>query len=184
MVIGNLNERILGRTGLKVKSLGFGGIPIQSVSEDEAIQVVRRCYELGINYFDTARGYTVSEEVLQELKASLKNLRTDWVDVYQLHNVASKETLEQIKSPGGALEALYKAQDEGKILHLGVTSHLRNSADQQKIRRIIGLLPENVGLYDDLSAYKNLDIYGPLYKCTEEQRIERIEYFLKMLELC
>lgn len=58
-----------------------------------------------------------------------------------------------------------------------------NSADQQKIRRIIGLLPENVGLYDELSAYKNLDFYGRLYKCTEEQRRERIEYFLKMLGL-
>ena len=58
-----------------------------------------------------------------------------------------------------------------------------NSADAQKIRRIIGLLPENVGLYDDLSAYQNLDFYGRLYKCTEEQRRERIEYFLKMLGL-
>ena len=58
-----------------------------------------------------------------------------------------------------------------------------NGADQQKIRRIIGLLPENVGLYEDLSAYKNLDFYGRLYKCTEEERRERIEYFLKMLGL-
>jgi ABC-2 type transport system ATP-binding protein len=58
-----------------------------------------------------------------------------------------------------------------------------NSADQQKIRRIIGLLPENVGLYDDLSAYKNLDFYGRLYKCTKKQRGERIESFLKMLGL-
>jgi ABC-2 type transport system ATP-binding protein len=58
-----------------------------------------------------------------------------------------------------------------------------NKADQQKIRRIIGLLPENVGLYDDLSAYRNLDFYGRLYKCTKEQRKERIEYFLKMLGL-
>jgi ABC-2 type transport system ATP-binding protein len=58
-----------------------------------------------------------------------------------------------------------------------------NSADTQKIRKIVGLLPENVGLYDDLSAYKNLDFYGRLYKCTEEQRRERIEYFLKMLGL-
>jgi ABC-2 type transport system ATP-binding protein len=58
-----------------------------------------------------------------------------------------------------------------------------NKADQQKIRRIIGLLPENVGLYDDLSAYKNLDFYGRLYKCTKEQRRERIEYLLKMLGL-
>ncbi len=57
------------------------------------------------------------------------------------------------------------------------------SADQQKIRRIIGLLPENVGLYDDLSAYQNLDFYGRLYKRTREQRRERIEYFLRMLGL-
>ena len=144
-----LKERILGRTGIKVKSLGFGGIPIQRVSEDEAIRVVRRCYELGINYFDTARAYTVSEErvgkalqgvrddvfiatksrrrtkdeVLQDLETSLKNLRTDWIDVYQLHNVSSEEDWEQVNSPGGALEALYQALDEGKIKHLGITSH-------------------------------------------------------------
>ena len=58
-----------------------------------------------------------------------------------------------------------------------------NSADSQKIRKIIGLLPENVGLYDDLSAYQNLDFCGRLYKSTKEQRRERIEYFLKMLGL-
>jgi ABC-2 type transport system ATP-binding protein len=56
-------------------------------------------------------------------------------------------------------------------------------ADLQKIRRIIGLLPENVGLYDDLSAYRNLDFYGRLYKKPEDKRRERIEYFLKMLGL-
>ena len=144
-----MKKRTLGRTGLKVRLLGFGGIPIQRVTEDEAIQVVRRCYELGINYFDTARAYTVSEErmgkalddvrddvyiatksgrrtkdeVLQELETSLMNLRTDWIDVYQLHNVSSKEVWEQVTSPGGALEALYQARDEGKILHIGITSH-------------------------------------------------------------
>ena len=58
-----------------------------------------------------------------------------------------------------------------------------NAADAKKIRRIIGLLPENVGLYESLSAYKNLDFYGRLYKCSEQERRERIEYFLKMLKL-
>ena len=58
-----------------------------------------------------------------------------------------------------------------------------NQEDRQKIRKIIGLLPENVGLYEELSAYDNLDIYGRLYKCSESQRKERIEYFLKMLNL-
>lgn len=144
-----LKETILGKTKLKVKTLGFGGIPIQRVSEEEAVQVVRRCYDLGINYFDTARGYTNSEErigkaledvrenvvlatkshrresegILEELETSLKNLRTDYIDVYQLHNVSSKAAWEEIKSPGGALEALYEAKEQGKIRHLGITSH-------------------------------------------------------------
>ena len=58
-----------------------------------------------------------------------------------------------------------------------------NDADVQKIRKIIGLMPDNVGLYEDLSAYRNLDFYGRLYECTEAQRTERIEHFLRMLGL-
>ncbi len=144
-----MRVKILGRTGLSVKVIGFGGIPIQRVTEEEAIKVVRRCYDLGINYFDTARVYTVSEErigkaledvrdqvciatkslfrqkneVLEDLETSLKNLRTDWIDVYQLHNISSIEVWKKVIAPNGALEALYKARDKGKILHLGVTSH-------------------------------------------------------------
>jgi len=144
-----MQETILGKTGLKIKKLGFGGIPIQRVSEEDAIVVVRRCFELGINYYDTARAYSVSEErigksledvrdevilasksgrrdgkgLLEELDISLRNLRTDHIDVYQLHNVSSKDAWEKIKKPGGALEALYKAKNDGKILHLGITSH-------------------------------------------------------------
>ncbi len=144
-----LRVTVLGRTGLRVKTFGFGGIPIQRVSEEEAVRVVRRCYELGINYYDTARGYTNSEErigkaledvreevflatksgrrdskgLMGELEISLKNLRTDWIDVYQLHNVSSNEAWDRIKGPGGALEALYEAKKEGMIRHLGVTSH-------------------------------------------------------------
>ena len=144
-----MKQVTLGRTGLKVNAFGFGGIPIQRVSEEEAVAVVRRCYDLGVNYFDTARNYTVSEERIgkalehvrddivlatksnkrtakeleAELEISLGNLRTDRIDVYQLHNVSSREAWEKIKSPGGALEALYRAKDRGKIEHLGITSH-------------------------------------------------------------
>jgi predicted aldo/keto reductase-like oxidoreductase len=144
-----MNKITLGRTGLKLNPFGFGGIPIQRVSEDEAVAVVRRCYELGVNYFDTARNYTVSEERIgkaledvrddvvlatksnrragaeleAELEISLGNLRTDRIDVYQLHNVSTHEAWEKIKAPGGALEALYRAKDRGKIEHIGVTSH-------------------------------------------------------------
>lgn len=60
---------------------------------------------------------------------------------------------------------------------------INDKADSLKIRKIIGLLPENVGLYDDLTAYKNLDFYGKLYGCTEKKRKENIKYFLKMLGL-
>ena len=103
-----LRENALGLTGIKIKVLGFGGIPIQEVGEDEAIEVVRRCYEMGINYYDTARSYTVSEErigktledvrddvyiatkshartgegLLKDLDASLRNLRTGRIYVY------------------------------------------------------------------------------------------------------
>jgi len=61
--------------------------------------------------------------------------------------------------------------------------NIGNPADLQNIRRIIGLLPDNVGLYEELSAYQNLDVYGRFYKCSKEHRQERIEYFLKMLGL-
>ena len=57
-------KKVLGKTGLKVMTMGFGGIPIQRVSEEESVEIVRRCYELDMNFFDTARAYTVSEEVL------------------------------------------------------------------------------------------------------------------------
>lgn len=148
-VVGDMKEARLGRTGLKVKTIGFGGIPIQRVSEREAIKVVRRSFELGIDYYDTARGYSVSEErigkalhdvrdkvffatkslertkkgVLGELEISLKNLKTDWIDVYQLHSISTHEAWEQVSAQNGALHALYEARDEGKIRHLGITSH-------------------------------------------------------------
>lgn len=155
----SLREKILGRTGIKVKTLGFGGIPIQRVSEKEAVKVVRRCYELGINYYDTARGYTVSEErigkaledvrrkvvlatkthaltkeeALKDLEISLANLRTDYIDVYQLHGVSSEESWEKIVAPNGALDALYQAKKDGRTRHIGITSH-----NIQLLRQIIG----------------------------------------------
>ena len=144
-----VKEIKLGKTGLKVKTLGFGGIPIQRVSEEEAIEVVRRCYNLGLNYFDTARGYTTSEErigkaledvrdrvilatkshqrtyegIKKELEISLRNLRTDYIDVYQLHNVQTEEQWNQVKAPGGALEAVEESKEQEKINHISITSH-------------------------------------------------------------
>ena len=139
----------LGKTGLKVSRLGFGGIPIQRVDAATTKELVKDMAAKGINYIDTARGYTVSEEFLGEaleglrdkfilatksmartkeamaadIETSLKNLRTDYIDIYQVHNATLKD-IEQVMAPGGALEALYEAKAAGKIGHIGLTGHL------------------------------------------------------------
>ena len=139
---------ILGNTGLKVSRLGFGGIPIQRISQEEAAALIRKLPEYGVNYIDTARGYTVSEEYIgaglegirdkfvlatksmartkdamaADIDISLKNLRTDYIDIYQLHFV-QPQNLETILGPDGALEALMEAKAAGKIHHIGFTTH-------------------------------------------------------------
>ena len=138
----------LGKSGLKISRLGFGGIPIQRVDADTTKELVQAMVEKGINYIDTARGYTVSESFLGEalegvrdkfvlatksmsrtkdgvkadIETSLKNLRTDYIDLYQIHN-PSKAEFEQVLAEGGALEGLLEAKEEGKIGHIGFTTH-------------------------------------------------------------
>jgi len=139
----------LGKTGLEVSRVGFGGIPIQRLTEDEAIKVVQRCLDLGITFFDTANGYTTSEERIgkaiagrreqvviatkttardrataqEHLELSLKRLNTDTIDLWQFHNVSTFEALEQVLGPNGAMEAAQEALQAGKIRHIGITSH-------------------------------------------------------------
>ena len=143
-----MEYRILGKTGLKVSRMGFGGIPIQRTTAAETKKLMRYLMEQGVNYIDTARGYTVSEEYLGEalegirdkfviatksmartkeamaadVDISLKNLRTDYIDLYQIHN-ASPADVEKVIAPGGALEALQEAKAAGKIGHIGITAH-------------------------------------------------------------
>ncbi|MFC2007136.1 aldo/keto reductase [Chloroflexota bacterium] len=139
----------LGRTGMMVSRLGFGGIPIQRVSEDEAVAVVRRCLDLGVNYIDTANGYTTSEErigkaisgrrseailatksmnrtgegVSNHLKLSLQRLDVEYIDLYQFHDVRNSDALDKILAPGGPMDVLEEAKREGLVKHIGVTSH-------------------------------------------------------------
>lgn len=143
-----MEYRILGKTGLSISRLGFGGIPIQKIDAEGTKALIRQLIREGVNFIDTARGYTVSEEYLgfalegvrdsfvlatksmartkeamqKDIDISLKNLRTDYIDLYQVHNPAAKD-VEQVMAPGGALEALYEAKKAGKIGHIGITLH-------------------------------------------------------------
>ena len=143
-----MEYKILGKTGLKVSRMGFGGIPIQRIDAEGTKKLMKALMDAGVNYIDTARGYTVSEEFLgfalegirehfvlatksmartaeamaADIDVSLKNLRTDYIDLYQVHN-PNLAQLEQVCAPGGALEALEEAKAAGKIGHIGVTAH-------------------------------------------------------------
>ena len=140
-------ERVtLGKTGITVNKNGFGALPIQRISIDDAVALARRAYEAGMTFFDTARFYTDSEEKLgaafegmrekvfistktmakdvegfwKDLETSLHNLKTDYVDIYQFHNPAV------CPKPGdgsGLYEAMLEAKEQGKIRFIGITNH-------------------------------------------------------------
>jgi predicted aldo/keto reductase-like oxidoreductase len=147
-----MEKRTLGRTDIKASVVGFGGIPIQGLSFADAERVLLHAFDSGIDFFDTARGYTDSEEKIGmalgsrrdsvyiatkamsrdaggmkgELEKSLRDLRTDMIDLYQFHAVGSRVQLERILGPGGALETLEKAREEGKVRWIGITGHSRD----------------------------------------------------------
>ncbi len=145
----SLRYRVLGRTNLKVSEIGFGGIPIQKIGLEAAVRVVEKALDLGVNYIDTARAYTDSEEkigraikgrrdecylatktnkrvgieVKKDLDESLRMLNTSRLDVYQLHNVSDERTLEKVLETGGALQAVKRARAEGRVDYIGITGH-------------------------------------------------------------
>ena len=143
-----MEYRVLGKTGLKSSRMGLGGIPIQRIDAEGTKKLVYQLMEAGVNYIDTARGYTVSEQYLgyalegirdkfvlatksmsrtkeamaKDIDISLGNLKTDYIDLYQVHN-PNMAQLEQVIQEGGALEALLEAKAQGKIGHIGLTAH-------------------------------------------------------------
>ena len=143
-----MEYRVLGKTGLNISRVGLGGIPIQRIDAEGTKQLVHQLMDAGVNYIDTARGYTVSEEYLgyalegirdkfvlatksmsrtreamaKDIDISLGNLKTDYIDLYQVHN-PNMAQLEQVTQEGGALEALLEAKEQGKIGHIGLTAH-------------------------------------------------------------
>lgn len=144
-----MKYRKLGSTGLEISVVGFGGIPIQRVSKEEAVKLLQVAKDNGINFIDTARGYASSEAKIgyaleqvkgdfiiasksmardakgytEELKQSLENLRVNCIDLYQFHNVSSEQAYEQVMGDNGAYEAALKAQQQGLIKYIGFTSH-------------------------------------------------------------
>jgi hypothetical protein len=132
-----------------VSELGFGGIPIIRLGFEDAVEVVRHCFERGIRFFDTANVYgdserkigqaleSVRDKVLLATKTlardvegaaehvdySLENLKTRCIDLYQLHNLINDDALNQALAPGGAYEALARAKADGKIRFIGFSSH-------------------------------------------------------------
>lgn len=136
----------LGRTNLMVTRSGFGALPIQRVSFDEAKTLLVKAYNSGINFFDTARAYTDSEEkigyalsevrkdiiiatkshaqdkntLFQHLETSLRNMKTDYVDILQLHNPA---VLSDPEDPNSLYAGLVEAKKKGMIRFLGITNH-------------------------------------------------------------
>jgi hypothetical protein len=139
----------LGKSRLQVSEIGFGGIPIIPLGHEAAVDVVKHCYEQGITFFDTANMYGNSEKMIgdalqgvrdkvviatktlrrdkagaaEHIELSLKNLKTDYIDLYQLHNIAKDEDFEQVMSADGAMAAIEEAMASGKIRQVGVTSH-------------------------------------------------------------
>ncbi len=138
----------LGKTGITVPQNAFGALPIQRADKETAVKILRKAYEGGMNFFDTARAYSDSEEKLglafggtgvrgkmyiatktmahtpeefwEQLNTSLKLLKTDYIDIYQLH------CADRCYAPGdgtGMYECMLKAKEQGKIRHIGITAH-------------------------------------------------------------
>ena len=174
----------LGRTGITTPQNAFGALPVQRVEKAEAVKLLRKAYDGGMTYFDTARAYTDSEEKMgaafegmrdkifiatkthaqdaktfwEHLETSLTNLKTDHLDLYQLHCVPK---CYKPDDGSGLYEAMLEAKEQGKILHIGITAHK------------IGVAEEIVesGLYETLQfpfSYLSTDRDIALVKKCEE----------------
>ena len=146
---GMVEKRSLGRTGMMLSMIGFGGIVVKDAKPGDASAVVKLAIDSGINYFDVAPSYGDAEiklgpalepyrknvflackttkrtkdEARAELEQSLQHLRTDHFDLYQLHAVTTLEEVNTIFGPDGAIETFQEARKEGKIRHIGFSAH-------------------------------------------------------------
>lgn len=159
-----MRKVLLGKTGIEASNQSFGALPIQRTDEAEAIKILQRAYDGGINFFDTARAYSNSEEkigkaftpsmrqniyiatksqgktkdaVLKDIETSLSLLKTDYVDILQAHNISA---VPDPNDENSIYAGLKEAQRRGYCRFIGITSHRRNIAEEAV----------NTGLYDTL----------------------------------
>ncbi|NUQ63943.1 MAG: aldo/keto reductase [Pirellulales bacterium] len=152
-----LPRRLLGRTGAKISVVGFPGLALVHAKQDECTAGIHRAFENGVNYFDVAPAYGNGdcetkmgiglegidrnkvflscktkvrdrEGARQELEQSLARLKTDHFDLYQLHCLKTPEEVKTALGPGGAMETILKAKEEGKIKHIGFSAHTTKGA--------------------------------------------------------
>ena len=148
-----MNKIILGKTGIIIEKQGFGCLPIQRISQQDAVYLLHKAYDGGINFFDTARAYSDSEqkvgaafsdmrdhvvlatktgaktaeEFWKDLETSLRTLKTDYIDIYQFHNPSF---CPQPGGEDGLYDAALKAKEQGKIRHISITNHRLTVAHQ------------------------------------------------------
>ena len=147
-------KRVLGKTGEKLSIIGFGGIIVSGEEQSDANSFVSEAIDRGINYFDVAPSYGDAEEhlgpalepyrkdvflacktqnrdkegAMAELKESLKKLRTDHFDLYQLHAMTKMEDVKKVMGPGGAMETFLEAREQGLVRYLGFSAHSTEAA--------------------------------------------------------
>lgn len=152
--IKEIPKRALGKTGEKLSIIGFGGIVVMNAKQGVADKVVAEAFDRGVNYFDVAPSYGNAEEKLGpalepyrqrvflacktgkrdkagaagELESSLKHMRTDHFDLYQLHAMTKMAEVEQVFGPDGAMETFLAARKAGKIRHIGFSAHSAETA--------------------------------------------------------
>lgn len=153
---GKIEKRMLGKTGMKISAIGFGGIVVMNATEEQSSARVKEAIDFGVNYFDVAPSYGNAEEKLgpalepyrrdvflackttersregsrKELEASLKKLRTEYFDVYQLHAVTTMEDVDRIFGKDGAMETFLLAREEGLVKKLGFSAHSVEAATE------------------------------------------------------
>jgi len=154
MVPGGIERRALGRTGEKLSVIAFGGIVLNQGTPEYAVRLVRDAFEAGVTHFDVAPQYGTAEELLgpalapyrkqvflscktlhrkrdaatADLEQSLQRLRTDHVDLYQLHSMSKLEDVDTVFADDGAIRALEDAKRAGKVRFLGFSAHSEEAA--------------------------------------------------------